>query len=233
MCFRSLTSFDPTALIVGFVASLLAAAIWVTIATWWEMPISTTHSIIGALIGFGVVYGGLESVNWMEVGSVASSWVLSPVAGCILSFIVFKFIVYFIFARERPVESTKIIGPLLIGATAFIISASLLFKTYLGCMLSVSDTDVFIVSIGVSVVVIILSFLVLNRIKTVSTDDYMTVENIFRRIQIVTSCYVAFSIGANDVANAIGPVAAITPLASSGVLLLKNDVPLYLLILGV
>jgi len=92
------TITDPHLLLLGFIASLLAAAIWVTLSTWKEMPISTTHSIIGALMGFGIIAGGVSSINWGKVGSVAASWVISPVAGCIIAFFVFKIIVKLIFS---------------------------------------------------------------------------------------------------------------------------------------
>ena len=120
---------DPNVLLLGFIASLLAAAIWVTLSTWKSMPISTTHSIVGALMGFGIIAGGIAAVNWPRVGQVAASWALSPVAGCILAFFIFKIIVKLIFSKERPVKSAKVVGPAIIGATAFIISASLLLKT--------------------------------------------------------------------------------------------------------
>ena len=85
----STASIDNHALLIGFVASLLAAALWVTLSTWKEMPISTTHSIIGALMGFGLIAGGISNVIWSKVGSVVASWVLSPISGCILAFIIF------------------------------------------------------------------------------------------------------------------------------------------------
>ena len=81
---------DPHTLLLGFVASLLAAALWVTLSTWRELPISTTHSVIGALIGFGIIAGGVSSIDWGVMGKVASSWVLSPVVGCIIAFLYSK-----------------------------------------------------------------------------------------------------------------------------------------------
>jgi len=116
-------------IIIGFLASILAAAIWVTISTWREMPISTTHSIIGALVGFGLVQWGINCISWGELGFVAASWILSPVVGCIIAFFIFKIIVRLIFAKEEPVSAAKIVGPIIIGTTGFLVSASLLFKT--------------------------------------------------------------------------------------------------------
>ena len=223
---------DPHVLMLGFIASLLAAAFWVTLATWKEMPISTTHSIIGALIGFGVIAGGFSSIEWGKLGQIAASWVISPVAGCIIAFFVFKVIVKLIFAKEEPVKSAKIVGPLIIGVTAFLITSSLLLKTELSKILGVSElSHVILISTSISMVVIMLGIFLLRNVEAKSIEDYITVEGIFRKLQIITSCYVAFSHGANDVANAIAPVAAIVPLAS-GEMILTAQIPPELLALG-
>jgi PiT family inorganic phosphate transporter len=222
----------PDVLLLGFVASLLAAAIWVTISTWKGMPISTTHSIIGALMGFGIIAGGMSSVNWGKVGSVAASWILSPIAGCILAFFVFKIIVKLIFAKEDPVESAKIVGPVIIGFTAFLITSSLLLKTSLSKRFDISNSEGLIIATIVSVIVGALGIFLLRKIKAKKAEDYFTVEGIFRKLQIITYCYVAFSHGANDVANAIGPVAAIVPLASTGEMSPTAEIPMVLLALG-
>lgn len=223
---------DPHVLLLGFIASLLAAAFWITLSTWKEMPISTTHSIIGALIGFGIIAGGFSSINWGKLGQVAASWIISPIAGCIIAFFVFKVIVKLIFTKEEPVKSAKIVGPLIIGVTAFLIASSLLLKTELSKILGVSElSHVILISTSISMVVIILGILLLRNIEAKSVEDYATVEGIFRRLQIITSCYVAFSHGANDVANAIAPVAAIVPLAS-GEMSLTAQIPPELLALG-
>jgi len=223
---------DPHVLLLGFVASLLAAAVWITLSTWKEMPISTTHSIIGALIGFGVIAGGFSSINWEKLGQVAASWVISPVVGCIIAFFVFKVIVKLIFAKEEPVKSAKIVGPLIIGVTAFLITSSLLLKTHLSEIVGVSKlSHVILLSTSISMVVIMLGIFLLRNIEAKSVEDYATVEGIFRKLQIITSCYVAFSHGANDVANAIAPVAAIVPLAG-GEMILTAQIPTELLALG-
>jgi len=225
-------TIPPNMLILGFISALLAAAIWATLSTWKEMPISTTHSVIGALMGFGIIAGGVSSVNWAKIGAVASSWVLSPVFGCILAFIVFKIIVKLIFAKEEPVESAKIVGPAIIGATAFLITASFLLKTPLSKSLELSIFHSLGISLLVSIIIGVIAIFLLRKIQAQREEDYSTVENIFRRLQVVTSCYVAFSIGANDVANAIGPVAGIIPMAETGELNLMAPIPIWLLALG-
>ena len=223
---------DPHTLLLGFVASLLAAALWVTLSTWRELPISTTHSVIGALIGFGIIAGGVSSIDWSVMGKVASSWVLSPVVGCIIAFFVFKVIVKTIFAKDEPVKAAKIVGPLAIGVTAFLIVSSLFLKTKLSEMSGVSDlSQVLLISTVISAIACIIAMFLLRNIEAKSVEDYATVEGIFRKLQIVTSCYVAFSHGANDVANAIAPVAAIIPLAN-GEMSLTAGIPTELLALG-
>jgi len=225
-------TIPPNILLLGFISALLAAAIWATLSTWKEMPISTTHSVIGALMGFGIIAGGVSSVNWTKIGAVASSWVLSPVFGCILAFIVFKIIVKLIFAKEEPVASAKIVGPAIIGATAFLISSSFLLKTPLSKSLNLSIFYSLGISLLVSIIIGIFAIFLLRKIQAQREEDYSTVENIFRKLQVVTSCYVAFSIGANDVANAIGPVAGIIPMAETGELNLMAPIPVQLLALG-
>ncbi len=224
--------FSTETLLFGFIASLFAAAFWVTLSTWKEMPISTTHSIIGALVGFGLIAGGTSSVMWDKVGAVVASWVLSPVVGCIIAFFIFKVIVKLIFAREKPVESAKIVGPVIIGVTALLIVSSLFLKTPISEKYSISQIEGLQIAVVAAVVAAILAGFFLRKIEARGPEDYYMVEGVFRKLQVVTSCYVAFSHGANDVANAIGPVAAIIPLAQGNTLGSQVTVPPLLLALG-
>jgi PiT family inorganic phosphate transporter len=231
----STTGIDNHILLLGFVASLLAAAMWVTLATWKEMPVSTTHSIIGALMGFGLIAGGTSTVIWSKVGSVVASWLLSPLAGCILAFFVFKIIVKTIFAKDNPVAAAKIVGPIIFGFTAFLIASSLFLKTPLSENYGFTDSDGLIIATFVAIIVALIGIVLLRKIEAKSDEDhaaYSAVEGIFRKLQIGTSCYVAFAHGANDVANAIGPVASIIPLAQGIGLGSEVEVPIWLLALG-
>jgi PiT family inorganic phosphate transporter len=226
------TGIETHLLLLGFIASLLAAAFWVTISTWKSMPISTTHSIIGALMGFGLIAGGLSSVMWDKIVAVVASWILSPVAGCILAFIIFKIIVKTIFAKDNPVDSAKVVGPIIIGFTAFLIVSSLFLKTPLSKNYNISNMEGLAIAAVIATVIGIIGIFALRKIKAKMKDDYYTVEGIFRKLQVITSCYVAFAHGANDVANAIGPVAAIIPLAQGESVGSTVDVPYTLLLLG-
>ena len=225
---------DSHILMLGFIASLIAASFFVTLATWKEMPISTTHAIIGALVGFGLVAGGEACINWGKLAEIAASWILSPIVGCIFAFLVFKIIVKLIFSRQNPVESAKIVGPAIIGATASLIVISLLINTNIGTMAGI--TNIYLIGgicLCAGILTMLLSAIPFRKIKSKSSQDYQTVEMLFRKLQIGTSCFVAFSHGANDVANAIGPVAAVLSLSTgNGVLNAVQAVPPALLALG-
>lgn len=228
----NVSDINPDILILGFFASTIAAAIWVTVSTWKEMPISTTHSIIGALIGFGIIVGGSSAVVWDKVLQIAASWVLSPIIGCILSFFVFKLIVKSIFAKEKPVKAAKVVGPIIFSFTALIIVSSLLLKTPLSKTYDISDTEGIIIAVIAAVLTGIVGLIGLKRIREKGVEDYATVEKIFKKLQVGTSCYVAFAHGANDVANAIGPVAAILSVSQSSTIATHVEIPYWLLVLG-
>lgn len=220
---------DKDTLIIGMISTLLAASIWITIATWKAMPISTSHSIIGALVGFGLIAEGLDVVHWGKVGQVALSWILSPLLAGILSFLVFRFIAKFILAKSNPIESARKIMPLFIFATFIIISLSLLLKTKLGKEVG-SNPNIMYLSLFTAIIASIISFFMIKRFA----KSVKNVEEIFRGLQVFTSCFVAFSIGANDVANAIGPFSAVYSIAksNSGTISTEVSVPVQFLMLG-
>lgn len=199
---------DEHTIMLGFLAALLAAAIFVTLSTWKELPVSTTHAVIGGITGFGLIAGGTSIIAWKKLGEVAASWVLSPVAGGIIAFLVFRLIVHFVFSADDPENATRKFGPFFIGMTFFIIFLSLLTKTRIGDMFFDSMKEVLITSFIIAFLAAITGFFIMKKIGRKGTE-YEAVEFLFRRLQIMTSCYVAFSHGANDVANAIAPVTVV------------------------
>jgi PiT family inorganic phosphate transporter len=231
---------DYKIVIVGMLASLLAAAIGVTLATWKELPVSTSHFIVGAVIGFGIVAGGgIGGVNWLVMGAIALSWVISPIAGLIISYIVFKLIARFVLSSEDPVRSALRGSPVYVGLTFFIIAVSLNMKTSFGKKLGISDniSMILLVSSIVGIVTGITGYYLIKRAISRwgdGEDRYLRVERIFRNLQIMTSCYVAFAHGANDVANAIGPLGTLFLTVSSPNHIIPTGatIPWYLLALG-
>lgn len=220
---------DPHAALIGALSALLAAALWVSFATFKSLPVSTTHSIVGAMIGFGVMTGGLSVINWPKLGAVVASWVISPAFSFIIAFLLFKFIVKAVLSKNDPFVWGLKFSPLFIGSTLFVVVLSFLFKTPLGKTLALGNTAAIMAALFSAVSLGYFGKYLLSRILS---RHQAKVEEIFRRIQIGTSCYVALAQGANDVANAIGPLAVIYFLVKSGQVGDKVPVPLFLLFFG-
>jgi inorganic phosphate transporter, PiT family len=221
---------DPHQAMIGALSALLAASLWVSFATWKSLPVSTTHSIVGAMIGYGIMAGGLEVIHWGKLGAVVMSWIISPIFSLVIAFVIFKIIVRFILSREQALAAAVRLSPLFIGSAFFVVVLSFLFKTPLGASLALSApvalSLAFLLAAG-------LGFLGKSLIHQFLVCKGMgTVEEIFRRIQVGTSCYVALAQGANDVANAIGPLAVIYFLVKTGTIGSKVPVPVFLLLFG-
>ncbi|AMQ18611.1 inorganic phosphate transporter [Thermococcus peptonophilus] len=219
---------DPNILVYGSVAALLAATIWLVIATKFGLPVSTTHSIIGGIVGYGIVYAGFSVVNWGKMTQVVLSWILSPIIGAIMAFFVFKALTKSIFERNDPVKSSKIWSPFWVGLAFVVIGTMFYIKVLHGKDLG---RGVIFYGIPAGLVVFLILFFAL-RAKFPSSDPFIGVESIFRRVQVITSGYVALAHGANDVANAIGPVAAVYAVATMGMAGMKVPVPRWILAMG-
>jgi PiT family inorganic phosphate transporter len=221
---------DPHMAMIGALSALLAAALWVSFATWKSLPVSTTHSIVGAMIGFGIMAGGTKVINWSKLGAVVMSWIISPIFSLIIAFVLFKIIVRFILSRDQALAAAVRLSPFFIGSACFVVILSFLFKTPLGKSLALAAP----VSLGLALAIAsVLGFLgkyLIHRHLVLKGKG--TVEEIFRRIQIGTSCYVALAQGANDVANAIGPLALIYFLVKTGGVGSQVPVPVFLLLFG-
>lgn len=222
---------DPHVALVGALSALLAAALWVSFATWKSLPVSTTHSIVGAMIGFGIVTGGFSVINWAGLGAVVASWVISPVFSMVIAFVMFKIIVRTILSRPDPVGTAFRLSPLFIGMAVFVVIMSFVFKTPLGKTLALSTPMAFSGALVCSVLLGFLGKRLLLWFRNVRTGEEGA-EGVFRRIQIGTSCYVALAQGANDVANAIGPLALIYFLVTTGEAGQTVPVPYVLLLFG-
>ena len=223
---------DPVVALAGALAALLAAALWVSFATWRSLPVSTTHSIVGAMIGFGIMAGGFSVINWGKLGAVVLSWVISPVFSLVIAFVMFKVIVRVILSRDAVFDRSIRLSPFFIGIAMFVVVLSFLFKTPLGKKLSISTPMALIVAFVLAAVLGYIGKILMRKYLVENPDNNNGAETVFRRIQIGTSCYVALAQGANDVANAIGPLAVIYFLARTGTIGDKVPVPIFLLLFG-
>jgi len=221
---------DPHTALIGALAALLAAALWVSFATWRSLPVSTTHSIVGAMIGFGIMAGGFSVINWVKLGGVVASWIISPVFSLAIGYVMFKIIVKLILSKQDTFQRALNLSPFFIGIAVFIVVLSFLFKTPLGKGLAIGMPVAVLAGLLLALAVGWLGKKLLQRF--VKKDDSNGAESVFRRIQIGTSCYVALAQGANDVANAIGPLAVIYFLVKTGGVGAKVPVPVFLLFFG-
>ncbi|ABR31754.1 phosphate permease [Thermosipho melanesiensis] len=217
---------EPNKILVGAFSALIAATIWILIATYWGMPVSTTHSIVGGMIGFGLAAGGVGYINWITLLKIVITWITSPLIGGALAFVIFKFISWSILHRKNPVKAAKIVAPLLLGVAFYTIAFLFVVKTIKKGLLLGNYVGIFI-----GIIVFLFSLFYLKRLQS-RGNEYDLVEKIFRKAQVVTSCYVSFSHGANDVANAVGPLALIYIILTTGNVSGVISIPKYILALG-
>ena len=221
---------DPHLALIGALSALLAAALWVSFATWKSLPVSTTHSIVGAMIGFGIMAGGFSVINWGKLAAVVLSWVISPVFAMVIGFLMFKTIVKFILSKEDPFAQALKLAPYFISIALFVVILSFLFKTPLGKRLAIGTPLALLVALVLALALGFVAVMILR--KFIKKTNQSGEEEVFRKIQIGTSCYVALAQGANDVANAIGPLAVIYFLVKTGSVGAKVPVPVFLLFFG-
>ncbi len=284
---------QPMLLVYGMLAAMLAAAAWLQFASYYGWPISTTHSIVGAIIGFGVVVGGVSAVHWEKVGAIALSWVISPLLSGTISFFLFGFIRKRVFDSARPVLKAKQITPYLVFFVFSILSLVMVFKGLKNLHLDLPLPQALLMAGGVGLVAAVVSHFLVKNIEEIPDEaealppswslsvglgradknlkkalesssadmqseledilervgimreevkqqadsenefvTYQKVERIFIYLQILSAGFVAFAHGANDVANAIGPLAAVINIVKTGTVAMKSAVPAWVLALG-
>lgn len=288
---------DPMIFVYGMLASLLGTALWVQIATIFKWPVSTTHAIIGAVVGFALVVGGTKVVAWSVIGSICLSWVVSPVLSGLIAYLFFLFIQRKILFSLRPLEATKKVIPCLVFIVILSFIMTLGFNGIKNIGLNLSFHVILGFSFLIALIACVISwyfchhyiskdnvpyalsmrkeqqFLSLKKVqkqlmkakfvssgntydeikrleKSVETlredlsskqkqskkkknDEYLIVEKSFAYLQLLSACFVAFAHGANDVANAVGPVSAILEvLKNPDNLHLQTKIPLWLLAFG-
>ncbi|RLA22817.1 MAG: phosphate permease, partial [Gammaproteobacteria bacterium] len=202
----------PELLVYGMLASLLSAGIWLLVASSKGWPVSTTHTIIGAVVGFAVVGIGADAVQWGKVGSIVMSWVVSPVLAGSIAFMLFRSVQYLILNQEHPLENAKKYVPFYIFLVGFIISLVTMVKGLKHVGLEISTAQCYLLAVILGLVVMAIGTGMIKRLKFDPEADkdfhFANVEKIFAVLMMVTACAMAFAHGSNDVANAIGPLAA-------------------------
>ncbi|MFQ6093518.1 MAG: inorganic phosphate transporter [bacterium] len=223
---------DPTLLIYGMFAVLLGASIWVTLATYKGLPVSTTHSIIGAVIGFGLIETGLGGIRWHIVGAIVLSWIVSPFGGALISYLVFQIIKKTILNAPSPVAAVKRIGPLFVGVVFTSLSLATVYKGLKNLHLDLPFSLAAFIALVVGITAGSIAYLLLKACSVRRGNEYEQVESLSKPLQILSASYEAFAHGANDVANAIGPVAAIHAILETHRVDMQVPVPVWMLAAG-
>ncbi len=290
---------DGLSFMLGMLAALLAAAVWLQFASFKGWPVSTTHSIVGAVVGFGLVYGGLEAIHWDKLGSIVASWVISPLLSGLISYSVFTLVLRKIFYQAKPLRSAKKLAPVLVFCVVTVLALTMVFKGLKNLKLDLSLPMAFVVASAVGLVASVIGAWLVSRMPEPDHDteaaeneavtdpavvrslekaakhlervhlgapgplksevadaisevrrlrfesqrryrfhtdslEYQSVEKLFAYLQILSACFVAFAHGANDVANAIGPLSAVIAVAMAGgeSIAAEAPVPLWVLAIG-
>ena len=227
-------------LIIGMSGALLSAAFWLNMSTLFGMPVSTTHSIVGAVAGFGIVAAGWHAVNWVKMGQIVSSWFISPIAGGVLSYLLFVYISKAILGKEKPVKAAVIHLPIIVFILTMVVLLATIYKGLkhvIGDMPWLAGQNTIWISFAVAVAMAFIAWLFAKKKLVARQNDPLgkqleAVERSFVPLVIISSCSVAFAHGANDVANSVGPLAAIIHVLQTGSIEMKVPVPLWILGLG-
>jgi len=227
---------SPELLVYGMLAALAAAGTWLLVASKNGWPVSTTHSIVGAIVGFAAVGIGVEAVQWGQVGTIVMSWVVSPVTAGIIAFLIYMSVQQLILRHEDPLERARRYVPVYMFLAAFTITLVTILKGLKHVGLTISLANSYLLATAIAVGIAIVGALVIRRIqpdpKLEKQQHFHTVERVFGVLMVITACGMAFAHGSNDVANAIGPLAAVISVAQSGVIAAKSATPIWVLLLG-
>jgi PiT family inorganic phosphate transporter len=227
---------NPELLVYGMLAALLAAGIWLLVASKNGWPVSTTHSIVGAIVGFAAVGIGVESVHWSKVATIAASWVVSPLLSGFLAFFIFMSVQKLILSKKDPLKYAKKYVPFYIFFVGFILALVTLLKGLKHIGLDLSFGEAVIIAGVCGLITMAIGAFAIKRIKIDPNEDsdfrFTNVEKIFGILMIFTACGMAFAHGSNDVANAVGPVAAIVSIVKTGAVAQKSELATWILLLG-
>ncbi|MBF0218524.1 MAG: inorganic phosphate transporter [Gammaproteobacteria bacterium] len=227
----------PELLVYGMLAALLASAIWLMIASMRGWPVSTTHTIVGALMGFGVAGVGMEAVKWGALTNIVLSWIVSPIIGGVLALLLMLSIRKLILDTDSPFQNAKRWAPAYVFLVGFIVSLVTVFKGLQHLGLHLTGFESFMVALVVGGLTAYIGHLLVRKITVDDAADrsfhYASVEKVFTPMMIFTAAAMAFAHGSNDVANGIGPMAAVVAIVEEGGKIGKSaHIPLWILLMG-
>ena len=231
-----LISHEPRLLIYGMLAALLAAGTWLLVASRNGWPVSTTHSIVGAIVGFAAVGIGVDAVQWGAVGKIVMSWVISPLTAGFIAYLIYLSVQRLILHHEDPLAQAKRYVPMYMFFAAFTLTLVTILKGLKHVGLELTLQDSYFMAVAIASGVAVVGAVIIGRIKpnpkAEKSQHFYTVERVFGVLMILTACGMAFAHGSNDVANAIGPLAAVIGIATTGNVAAESPLPIWVLVIG-
>jgi len=227
----------PELLVFGMISALFAAATWLLVASVLGWPVSTTHSIVGAIVGFAAVGVSADAVEWGKVVGIVGSWIITPLISGIIAFVIFNSAQKLIFDTDKPLVQAKRWVPFYMFLAGFVLALVTIKKGLKHLGLDFSSSEDFLYAIIVAAMVALIGKVFINRLKfdesATRKTHYANVEKVFAVLMIVTACAMAFAHGSNDVANAIGPLAAVVSIVGNeGQIAAKSAIAWWILPLG-
>ncbi|MEI5640496.1 MULTISPECIES: inorganic phosphate transporter [unclassified Pseudoalteromonas] len=227
----------PELMILGMISALFAAGTWLLLASMLGWPVSTTHSIIGAIIGFALVAVGSEAIQWGKVAGIVGSWVVTPAISGFIAYLIFMSAQKLIFDTKNPLENAKRFVPIYMGLAGFVMALVTIKKGLKHIGIQMGTAEGFALAIGIAVVIAIIGKIAIARLKIDPNADkqmhFNNVEKVFAILMVLTACCMAFAHGSNDVANAIGPLAAVVSIVENdGEIVKKAALAWWILPLG-
>ncbi len=226
----------PEYLVLGMISALFAAGIWLGVASYLGWPVSTTHSIIGAIIGFTAVGVSVDAVAWGKVGGIVGSWVVTPAISGIIAYLIYQSAHKLIFQTDKPFQNAQKYVPFYMAFAGFVMALVTIKKGLKHVGLEMSSANGYLVAIAVAVVIAFIGKWLISRQTYSHSDDTelqrANVEKVFALLMVVTACCMAFAHGSNDVANAIGPLAAVVSVVSTGEITASSTLAPWILPLG-
>ncbi|MDX1578198.1 MAG: inorganic phosphate transporter [Gemmatimonadota bacterium] len=227
---------SPEILVFGMLAALLGAGVWLMVASHFGWPVSTTHTIVGALIGFGVVGLGVHAIAWGQVMGILASWIVSPLLGGTIAFILAQSVRLFILEADVPLEAAKRYGPVYVFLMGMLIALVTLWKGLSHLDITLTTTQALGLAAGIGLLTALVGRALIARVRVdpeaERTFHFAGVERVFAPLCVFTACGMAFAHGSNDVANGIGPLAAVVSVAQTGEVVQEAALPTWILALG-
>ncbi|MDG1863510.1 MAG: inorganic phosphate transporter [Yoonia sp.] len=215
----------------AMMAALISSALWVNLATWLGAPVSTTHAVVGGVMGSGIAAAGFAAVNWPTMGTIAASWVISPVLGGTIAALFLWFIKSYIIYQEDKIAAARKWVPVLIAIMAGVFATYLAMKG-LKKVIDISGTTAVLTGVGVGIVTYFGAVPVVKRQSEGLENRNRSLKVLFTVPLVISAALLSFAHGANDVANAVGPLAAIVHAEQFGEFAGKVEIPVWVMVIG-